>query len=337
MKLGYWFAVCVVTTAAIAFCADQPKKDDKPKPPPPKAYLTPEEGGIAFKLQGEYEGEAEGGKLGVQVIALKDGAFRAVIYGGGLPGAGWDGKTKTEIDGRLQGEKAVFTGKTSASADGSVFAGTTADGKPFSLKKVMRQSPTLGAKPPAGAIVLFDGTNLNEWKPGAKMDDEKRLMALSNPTTVKEFKDFSMHIEFLLPFMPDASGQGRANSGVYVQGRYEIQVLDSFGLRGADNECGGIYRNAAPLVNMCLPPLSWQTYDIDFTAAKYDGDNKIANAVITVRHNGVVIHDKLELKGPTPGGPKSDPKKFPESTPGPLYLQNHGNPVLYRNIWVVPK
>jgi hypothetical protein len=130
--------------------------------------------------------------------------------------------------------------------------------------------------------------------------------------------------------MPTARGQARGNSGVYAQGRYEVQVLDSFGLEGLDNECGGIYSIDQPSVNACFPPLSWQTYDIDFTAAQYDdAGTKTKNGRITVRHNGIVIHDRIELKHGTPG--------FHEEGPGPdsLFLQDHGNPVVYRNIWVV--
>jgi hypothetical protein len=109
-------------------------------------------------------------------------------------------------------------------------------------------------------------------------------------------------------------------------------VLDSFGLDGKDNECGGIYSIAEPKVNMCLPPLVWQTYDIDFTAARYDGDGKkIKNARVTILHNGVRIHEDLEITHGTPG----------HSGEGPgdehLYLQDHGNPVVFRNIWVVKK
>ncbi|MEQ9071070.1 MAG: DUF1080 domain-containing protein, partial [Gimesia chilikensis] len=141
------------------------------------------------------------------------------------------------------------------------------------------------------------------------------------------------HLEFQLPFMPQARGQGRSNSGCYVLGRYEVQILDSFGLEGKDNECGGIYKVGAPSVNMCFPPLAWQTYDIDFTSAKYDDEgNKTAKARITVKHNGVTVNDDREIDEPTPGGTNKD-----ESVAGPLFLQNHSNPVRFRNIWVIEK
>jgi hypothetical protein len=148
----------------------------------------------------------------------------------------------------------------------------------------------------------------------------------------RTFGDHFLHIEFRTPFMPASRGQARGNSGVYVQGRYEVQVLDSFGLEGKDNECGGIYRLAAPRVNMCFPPLAWQTYDIDFVAARYDAaGKKVANARITVKHNGVTIHDNLELPSATPGYKPEGPEKLG------LFLQNHGNPVVFRNIWVIER
>jgi hypothetical protein len=198
------------------------------------------------------------------------------------------------------------------------------------LKKVERKSPTLGAKPPAGATVLFDGTTAENFDNGKLI--EGNLLAASNPESKLKLGDHSLHIEFRTPFMPKSRGQQRGNSGVYIQGRYECQVLDSFGLEGENNECGGIYSQTKPAVNMCYPPLAWQTYDIDFTAAKYDAaGKKTANARVTVKHNGVAIYENLELPKDTPGHKAEGPG------PEHLYLQNHGDPVAFRNIWVVEK
>jgi len=149
----------------------------------------------------------------------------------------------------------------------------------------------------------------------------------------QKFGAFKAHVEFRTPFMPNARGQARGNSGVYLQDRFEVQVLDSFGLKGENNECGGIYTKHKPRINMCLPPLSWQTYDIDFTAARFDAEGKkISPAKITAKHNGVLIHDGAEVSGETTAaGRKEGP------TMGPIQLQNHGNPVAYRNIWIVVK
>jgi hypothetical protein len=132
--------------------------------------------------------------------------------------------------------------------------------------------------------------------------------------------------------MPGKKGQARGNSGVYLLGRYEVQVLDSFGLETRDNECGGIYKIATPKTNASLPPLEWQTYDIVMRAPKFnDQGEKTQNAVIAVKHNGIVIHDNVELPGMT-GGSVSD-KEAPK---GILFLQDHGNKVQYRNIWFKP-
>ena len=178
-------------------------------------------------------------------------------------------------------------------------------------------------------MVLFDGKNADAWQNG-KVDEG---LLVQGTTSKQTFGSHKLHLEFRIPYQPEDRGQGRGNSGLYLQGRYEVQMLDSFGLEGKDNECGGIYSVAKPSVNMCLPPLSWQTYDVDYTAAKYDAAGKLTvNPRVTVSHNGVVIHKDVELPGErnTTAAPVAAGKE-----PGPVYLQDHGNPVRYRNIWVV--
>src|SRR5436190_16694458 len=123
--------------------------------------------------------------------------------------------------------------------------------------------------------------------------------------------------------MPKAKGQARGNSGVYAQRRYEVQVLDSYGLKSKDNDCGAIYEVAAPLVNACKAPTVWQSYEIDFHAPRFNAGKKTAPARITVIHNGVKIHDNVQIHvDNTRSGLGGDP-----STPGPIHLQDHGNPV----------
>jgi hypothetical protein len=261
-----------------------------------------------FALQGEYRDS----KRGLQLIARGDGEFEAVIYPGGLPGAGWDGEPEQRLEVDFDEAKEMLQ----------------------QFDRVERKSPTLDANPPVGAIILFDGTAESlkkHWKPGARMTQDGLLQ--EGCTSVDTFRDYTLHLEFCLPFMPKARGQKRGNSGVYHQGRYETQVLDSFGLKGLNNEAGGIYSVRAPDVNMCFPPLVWQTYDVDFTAARFDQNGeKIANARLTVKLNGVVVQREIEVPGPTRAAPMQE-----SAEEGPIHLQQHGNPVRYRNIWVLPR
>lgn len=282
-----------------------------------------------FETQGEYTGTAGDKKFGVQVIARGEGKYEAVLFPGGLPGSGSDGKTKIALKGetkdgvvQLQGDKWTATiAKGILSAKGP---------ETVELKKVYRNSPTMGAKPAEGAVVLFDGSSVEGWD-NVKLE-EGRLLGVGGRTKAK-FHNFTLHLEFRSPFQPTKTGQQRGNSGMYLLDQYECQILDSFGLNGENNECGGFYTIQKPNVNMCLPPMSWQTYDVDFTAAKFDATGKkTANAVVTIKHNGVLIHDKFELNRNTPGGGTLD-----ESKPGALYLQNHGDAVRFRNIWAVEK
>lgn len=199
-----------------------------------------------------------------------------------------------------------------------------------------------GSEPvPADAVVLFDGTDLSHWvKRGTEEPAEWKVengymevVPRTGDICSKElFYDCQIHVEFWLPLMADQTGQGRANSGVYLQGRYEIQVLDSYGLDSKDDDCGGIYKLAAPLVNASRPPENWQTYDIFFLAPRFnEHGRKTDNARVSVLHNGIWIHYDLEIAEPTGG---EIDHNFAE--PGPLMLQDHGNLIRFRNVWVRP-
>ncbi len=263
-----------------------------------------------FLIQGEYVGDNKA----MQVIARGDGEFDVVVFELGLPGAGWN---KSEVR-RIDGDADLVTELTES----------------MKLKRVERQSPTLAAAPPADAVVLFDGSEQSlrdHWSSGAKRTDDSLL--IPGVTSKDTFTDYRLHLEFRLPFMPKATGQARGNSGVYHQGRYETQILDSFGLEGKDNETGGIYEIRAPDLNMCFPPLVWQTYDVEYTAARFDdAGNKLSAARITAAVNGVPVQTAVEVPRTTRAAPQKE-----SAEPGPIYLQDHGNPVRFRNIWIVPR
>ncbi|MGC1275823.1 MAG: DUF1080 domain-containing protein [Planctomycetaceae bacterium] len=315
---------------AVAFAASATAQEKK-------ATLSRDEVDEDFAFQGEYAGtlsrDGEDAKYGVQVVALGGGKFDAVGYPGGLPGAGWNGEDKVRASGERNGAELVIA-NPEGTARAVIREGRMTiaiDGEEIGeLQRTERKSPTLGADPSEGAVVLFRGqkSDLKNFEPGARFENDNLRESF---TTAEKFGDYTLHLEFMLSYMPHARGQARSNSGVYQQGRYEVQVLDSFGLEGADNECGGIYKAAAPSVNMCLPPLQWQTYDIEFTAAKFDdGGKKTAPARMTVKHNGVTIHDDVEVPAGTPGGTQAE-----GPGPGPIFVQNHGNPLYFRNIWIV--
>ncbi|MCE2395519.1 DUF1080 domain-containing protein [Candidatus Poribacteria bacterium] len=195
--------------------------------------------------------------------------------------------------------------------------------------------------PPEAAVVLFDGKDLSNWTkfdggaPAWGVADNAMTVTAGGGDIVsrEEFTDFLLHLEFMTPDMPDATGQAKGNSGVFLQGRYEIQVLDSYGIDVPGmGDCGAIYNQFASLVNACKPPLEWQTYDVVFRAARVDESGEIEeNARVTVLQNGVVIQNNVQIQGATGGATDDD-----AAAPGPLRLQDHGNPVKYRNIWAVP-
>ena len=199
-------------------------------------------------------------------------------------------------------------------------------------------TPPIGA--PIGAIVLFDGEKTDGWttrdgKPCTwKVLEDESMVAGGGDIISKElFEDVQLHVEFWLPkFPPDVTGQARGNSGVYLQGRYEIQILDTYGLPAEKHGCGAIYGKKKPKENACTPPETWQSYDIKFKAPKFDEDgNKTKNARVSVIHNGVTIHDDVEIDGPTRAGMQEE-----KPGPAPVMLQDHGNPVRFRNIYAIP-
>jgi len=209
--------------------------------------------------------------------------------------------------------------------------------RPLPAEETPKPKPQF-TEPPKDAIVLFDGKDASGWtridgKPCPWMVREGALICLpltGNIRTKRVFGDHKLHIEFRTPYMPKAKGQSRGNSGVFIHGRYEVQVLDSYGIHPPQkDDCGALYGSIAPTTNACLPPKEWQSYDITFYAPKLDKDGQmIKKGRITVVHNGITVIDDREI-------PRL-PKTREVGKPGPLMLQDHLDPVAFRNIWVVP-
>jgi hypothetical protein len=262
-----------------------------------------------YSLIGEYVSKERGTAL--QANLLHDEKFLVAIYQNGLPGEGWD---QSKVDSRLLSPAEL-------------------QALLMDCTKVERRSPSLGKPVPENAILVFP-------------DDFTKVadgLMQAGGQTKKDLGSFRMHIEFMLPLKPgrNPSNQDRGNSGVYIFNNYELQIIDSFALdyrnpgnnaievKSANKQwCGSLYKQKLPDVNMCYPPLRWQTYDIDFVAPVFEGDEKVRNARITVRHNGVLIHDDYELKTGTGNGAKRE-----QLAKGPICFQDHKNPVVFRNIW----
>lgn len=203
-------------------------------------------------------------------------------------------------------------------------------------------TPGIAGAPPSDAFVLFDGKNLNEWVSAGKGTEaawEVKDGAMTvvkgagNIATKRSFGDCQLHIEFRTPAVVESEGQGRGNSGIFLQSRYEVQVLDNYNNRTYSNgQAGSIYKQHIPLVNACKAPGEWQTYDIIYTAPRFNADGiRVTPGRVTVIQNGVLVQNNVEIKGTTEyiGWPKN----FAHDK-APLELQDHGNPVSYRNIWI---
>ncbi|MFI6758022.1 family 16 glycoside hydrolase [Micromonospora sp. NPDC050417] len=250
------------------------------------------------------------------------------------------------------------TWSTAATVTGNTASSTTHDITPVQARYVRLNitAPTnntdgaariyefeaYGTATPPTRINLFDGTNLSNWEHtnGAAstwpVSGGSAEVLGGDLRTKQSFGDFTLHAEFWIPNLPpEVTGQARGNSGIYLQDRYELQVLDSYGdTTPADNECGGFYQKRAPDSNRATAPETWQTYEITFRAARWNGTTKTENARVTVIWNGVVVHNNVEINGSTGGGAAEGPSV------GPIRLQDHGDPganVRYRNIWIEPQ
>ncbi|MCX5676071.1 MAG: DUF1080 domain-containing protein [Planctomycetota bacterium] len=296
------------------------------KAPAPKVVEEQDDG-----IQGVYLGaDPASEKAGAKVVAKGGGAYKVILTTPGNAGI--------ELAGKLDGGKVALTGPDGVGgtiAEKKLTA--TVGGKKYELAYAVLKAPSLGEKPPAGAIVLLpyeegkapplaEWTNA-EWQTST---DGSMTVAKGDNFTKRQFGDFKLHLEFRIPFEPSGKGQGRGNSGVYIFSLYEIQILDSFGLPPAASECAAVYTQTPPKVNACFPPGLWQTYDITFHAARLDADGKkTRDAVVTVVQNGVTVQDQTVVKGPT-GAARSKP----EVKAGQIKLQDHQHPVKFRNIWI---
>ena len=200
-------------------------------------------------------------------------------------------------------------------------------------------TPGVQAAPPSDALVLFDGTSLKAWKCGDKdagWKIENGYMEVNGSGSIEtreSFGDCQLHLEWCAPAKVEEASQGRGNSGVFLMSRYEVQVLDSFENRTyADGQAAALYGQEPPLVNACRKPGEWQTYDIAFRAPRFEGDKLVSPGVVTVLHNGVLVQNAVPFLGSTVH--RALAQYSPHPAEAPLQLQDHGNPVRYRNVWI---
>lgn len=309
--------------------ASQPDSDQKPSDP---AEEKPDlDSALMGEFVGEVKTEAETTQLALQIRPVGGSQFEAISYIGGLPGT--DGCVLDQTNqyvGLLSGETLILSGGKQAifvDADGCTVVGRdgTQSGR---LQRVIRQSDTLGASPPDGAIVIYGGPDNMAVDGSTTEDGLLNKGALIQPMA----QDFDMHVEFRLPLMSNQDGQSRGNSGIYLQSRYECQVLDSFATLPVFNGCGSLYRFRKPILNACFPPGTWQTYDIHFTAARWNADgSKSRETHITSWLNGILVQDDVALPGPTGLG------KSEAATLLPTKLQDHGDAVVFRNVWMIDR
>ena len=316
------FCPLLIATSLVVFAAVEEPVDSRFKP------TTPD------PIMGDWQGTA--GYV-AQVVPTESGQYEAHLF-----------RAFDEVDAKpvaiLKGAAAALSGDgwTGAIAVGHFKA--SKGGESFDLQHITRQSPTEEAKPPAGAIVLFDGKNLDAWakksgKDWLKEDGPAKWKILPGGVTEvvpasdclithQKFGDFHLHVEFRTLGYP-------SNSGVYLQTRYETNINETYGKLDGGPNAGfdNCTENMRPRIRACYPPLAWQTYDIDFRAPRFDANGKkTASPRATVLFNGVKIYDEQELNKPTGAA-----GRLGEAPTGPIMLQEHGMPVQFRNIWLVEK
>ncbi len=320
------FAIVIAATG-IAQAGDGPQH---------AALTSIPENDPVYALLGEFVGPISVGEnkyepLALQIRPLGGDNFEALQYRGGLPGQKTHKPEAIKLIGLRSGDFVVMSGGPWAIfVEKNHCLLVDREGKHVGrLERVVRHSPTLGAQPPKDAVVLFDGTSTDQFSTG-EMTSDGLLMAGADLKPM--FQDFNLHVEFRLPYMPSATGQARGNSGLYLQSRYELQVLDSFAEQPTFNGIGSLYRTRKPDVNMCLPPLQWQTYDVAFTAPRWSADgSKVRNGRVTAWLNGVKVQDDVELPNKTGAGQEEAPTLLP------IRFQNHKDPVRFRNIWLIDR
>ncbi len=302
-------------------------------------------------FMGTYEGDYHADRsqkttARASVIAEGPGYYRVVVQAAPLsPG---DPTIQFEVYGVQQGTKVNLFGRANSEywhgtiGEDKLSASNGYYGMGLDLKKAEKTSPTEGSRPPSDAVVLLPYSpgkppETSAWRGGGwNPQDDGSLQCEPHKGSIyskQNFGDMKMHLEFWLPLMADSFGQGRANSGVIINNLYEVQVLDSFGLAPSMGDCSAIYDQTRPRVNACFPPEHWETYDILFRAPRLNADGSVKEkARITVDLNGVRVQDNVAMDGATAG---HEPGKPPaNAATGPLQLQDHGNRVRYRNVWI---
>lgn len=331
------FALLASMSITVVAANGQDHAEDKPAEPVKNVVLTSiPENDPEYALLGEFVGPISVGEnkyepLGLQIRPIGGDNYEALQYRGGLPGQKTFKPGAIQLIGRRSGDFVVMSGGPWAIfvEDDHCLLIDCEGEQVGRLERITRESPTLGAQPPKDAIVLFDGTNTDQFSSG-EMTADGLLMAGADLKPM--FQDFNMHVEFRLPYMPAATGQARGNSGLYLQSRYELQILDSFAEEPTFNGAGSLYRTRAPDVNMCLPPLQWQTYDVEFTAPRWAADgSKVRNARVTAWLNGVKVQNNFDLPNKTGAGQEEAPTLLP------IRFQNHKDPVRFRNIWLIDR